>query len=112
MPGGFSCHHPGSVGVQGRATIGRKSSKTDAIEYGIIPALGDFVDDFDVDEIFERYYDVYVPCNEDGVQVGNVEIVPRWTLEHPEWEDQDGTDLFWEVVQECEIERGRDANGD
>ena len=88
------------------------SSKTDAIEYGIIPALGDFVDDFNVDEIFERYYDVYVPCNEDGVQVGNVEIVPRWTLEHPEWEDQDGIDLFWEIVQECEIERGRDANGD
>lgn len=88
------------------------SSKTDAIERGIIPALGDFVDDFDVDEIFERYYDVYVPCNEDGVQVGDVEIVPRWTLEHPEWEDQDGTDLFWEVVQECDVKLGRDANGD
>ena len=90
------------------------SSKTDAIEYGIIPALGDFVDDFDVDEIFERYYDVYVPRNEDDVQVGNVEIVPRWTLEHPLGETHlgGGTDLFWEVVQECEIERGRDANGD
>lgn len=23
-----------------------------------------------------------------------------------------GSVLFWEVVQECEIERGRDANGD
>lgn len=68
-------------------------------------------DHFDV-IIPNGYGDVYVPCNEDGVQVGNVEIVPRWTLEHPEWEDQDGIDLFWEVVQECEIERGRDANGD
>lgn len=88
------------------------SSKADAIERGIIPSLGDFVDDFDLDEIFSRFYDYRVFYDENGVQVGDAEIVPRWTLEHPEWEDQDGTDLFWEVVQECEIERGRDANGD
>ena len=51
-------------------------------------------------------------ATEDGVQVGNVEIVPRWTLEHPEWEDQDGIDLFWEIVDECDVKLGRDANGD
>lgn len=79
------------------------TSKTDAIDHGILPALGDHSGDFDADKIYERYYTVLRHVDEDGVQVGDIEIVPRWTLEHPDWEDQDGTDLFWNVVQKCAL---------
>lgn len=70
------------------------SSKSDAIAYGIAPALGEYAGDFDVDEIFERYYawDGYA-------------FVPKWTLDHPDWDDDIvGSDLFWEVVRCCEKE--------
>lgn len=79
------------------------ASKTDAIEHGILPALGEHAGDFDVDEIYVRYYTVLRHVDEDGVQVGDIEIVPRWTLEHPDWEEQDGRDLFWNVVQKCAL---------
>lgn len=70
------------------------TSKTDAIDQGILPALGDHAGDFDADKIYERYYTVLRHVDEDGVQVGDTEIVPRWTLEHPDWEDQDGKALL------------------
>lgn len=52
------------------------TSKTDAIERGILPALGDHAGDFEADEIYERYYTVLRHVDEDGVQVGDIEIVP------------------------------------
>lgn len=79
------------------------ASKTEAIEHGILPALGEHAGDFDADKIYERYYTVLRDVDENGMQVGDIEIIPRWTLEHPDWEEQDGRDLFWNVVQRCAL---------
>ena len=52
------------------------TSKTDAIERSILPALGYHAGDFEADKIYERYYTVLRHVDEDGVQVGDIEIVP------------------------------------
>ena len=64
---------------------------TDVIAYEIKPALGDFVDDFDLDAIADEAFEYVVDLDENGVQHGNGYFIER-----------EGVD-FWAIVQKHDI---------
>lgn len=72
-------------------TVIRYSSKSDAIEQDIIPALGDFDDEYDADAIFEAAFAYRVDEDEHGNELlnsaGFVQVV--------------GAAEFWEIVERC-----------
>lgn len=65
----------------------RYSTKTDVMGQEVIPALGEFVGDYDLDAIFEEAYEMRHEENEKGQTVGDV-----W------FQQREGVD-FWEVAQ-------------
>ena len=63
----------------------------DVINYQIAPALGDFVDDYDIDAIAAEAFEYVVDLDEDGVQHGNGYFIER-----------DGV-VFWAIAQKHDI---------
>ena len=63
----------------------------DVINYEIAPALGDFVDDYDIDAIAAEAFEYVVDLDEDGVQHDNGYFIKR-----------DGVD-FWAIAQKHDI---------
>lgn len=63
----------------------------DVINYEIAPALGDFVDDYDIDAIASDAFEYVVDLDEDGVQHGNGYFIER-----------EGVD-FWAIAQKHDI---------
>lgn len=63
----------------------------DVINYEIAPALGDFVDDYDIDAIAAEAFEYVVDLDEDGVQHGNGYFIER-----------EGADL-WAIAQKHDI---------
>lgn len=60
-------------------------------KYEIIPALGEFAADFDLDAIADGAFELTADYNGDGVQTGNAYYVER-----------EGVD-FWDVVESADI---------
>lgn len=63
----------------------------DVINYEIAPALGDFVDDYDIDAIAAEAFEYVVDLDEDGVQHGNGYFIER-----------EGVD-FWAIAKKHDI---------
>lgn len=69
---------------------------TDAVNFGIEPQLGEFVDDYDVDEIYEKLYDGFVDDD------GRYWLVERWAIEHPDWTRHDAYDFVTDIFASCD----------
>ena len=59
----------------------------DVLSYEVVPALGEYVDDFDAEAIASETFEYVVNIDDNGVQHGNGYFIQR--------EDVD----FWEVVK-------------
>lgn len=69
----------------------RFSTRTDAIDQAIIPALGDFAGEHDVDAIFDRAFEYRVDRTED-----DAEWLPSAGFEQAVTDDE-----FWSIVEDC-----------
>lgn len=71
----------------------RYTTKSDVIEQAILPALGEYADDYDTDAIADAAFDYRVDTNEQGQELLN-------TAGFEQVVDEDG---FWTIVEQHEV---------